>query len=213
MIAETRQRMTRHIPIRSETNLMRESIDQLRIEHAVREILLAVGEDPDRPGLLDTPQRVARAYKELLAGQESDPAEHLERIFPEDSDEMVLLRDISFTSLCEHHMLPVLGRAHVAYLPGDSGVVGLSKLARTVETYARRLQVQERMTNQIADALVSHLSPRGVLVVVEAEHMCMKMRGVKNHDGLMITSAARGLYKQDSCARAEVMSLIQQPRR
>jgi len=174
---------------------------------AVRELLLAVGEDPDREGLQDTPRRVARMYRELFQGLATDPSVHLKRVFHEPCDEVVLLRDIDFYSLCEHHLLPFHGRAHVAYLP-DGKVVGLSKLARTVDAFARRPQVQERMTTQIAEALMEHLKPRGVVVIVEAEHLCMKMRGVRKPNGVMVTSAIRGIFRDDAAARAEVMSLI-----
>ncbi len=178
-----------------------------RVESAVRELLAALGEDPNREGLLDTPKRVARMYRELFSGLTADPAVHLKRVFTERYDEIVLLRDIDFYSLCEHHLLPFHGRAHVAYLP-DGKVVGLSKLARTVDAFARRPQVQERMTCQIADALMEHLNPKGAAVVVEAEHLCMKMRGVQKPNGVMITSAVRGVFKTDPAARAEVMELI-----
>lgn len=178
-----------------------------RAEQAVRDLLLAVGEDPDREGLRDTPRRVARMYRELFAGMNADPAKHLQRVFHERYDEIVLLRDINFFSLCEHHLLPFHGVAHVAYLP-DGKVVGLSKLARTVDAFARRPQVQERMTCQIADALMEHLHPKGVAVVVEAEHLCMKMRGVQKPNGMMVTSALRGLFKENAASRAEVMGLI-----
>jgi GTP cyclohydrolase I len=178
-----------------------------RAERAVRELLTAVGEDPERDGLEDTPRRVAKMYRELFQGLATDPAIHLRRVFQEQCDEVVLLRDIDFFSLCEHHLLPFHGRAHVAYLP-DAQVVGLSKLARTVDAFAKRPQVQERMTSQIADALMAHLKPRGALVVVEAEHLCMKMRGVQKPNGVMITSAVRGVFKDSAAARAEAMSLI-----
>ncbi len=178
-----------------------------RVESAVRELLAALGEDPAREGLRDTPRRVARMYRELFAGLHEDPARHLARVFNEKYDEIVLLRDIDFHSLCEHHLLPFHGRAHVAYLPSGK-VVGLSKLARTVEAFARRPQVQERLTCQIADALTEHLAPRGVVVVVEAAHMCMKMRGVQKPNGTMVTSAVRGVFKECAASRAEVMSLI-----
>ncbi len=183
-------------------------IDQPRIEHAVREILLAIGEDPQRHGLLDTPRRVARAYAELFSGLHEEPGTHLARVFHEQADEVVLLKDIDFFSLCEHHLLPFQGKAHVAYLPADGKVVGLSKLARTVEVFARRPQVQERLTNQIADALVAHLKPRGVAVVIESEHLCLKMRGVAKPHGMMVTSALRGHFKQDNAARTEVLALM-----
>jgi len=186
--------------------------DERRIEKAITDLLSALGEDPQREGLVDTPRRVARMYRELFAGLHEDPARHLQRVFREDYDEIVLLRDIDFHSLCEHHLLPFHGKAHVAYLP-DGRVVGLSKLARTVDAFARRPQVQERMTCQIADALMEHLAPRGVVVVVEAEHMCMKMRGVQKPSGVMVTSAVRGVFKENSSSRAEVMALINNARR
>jgi GTP cyclohydrolase I len=187
-------------------------IDIERAEMAVRDLLMALGEDPDREGLADTPRRVAKMYRELFSGVAADPAVHLKRVFDEQYDEVVLLRDIDFHSLCEHHLLPFHGRAHVAYLP-NGRVVGLSKLARTVDAFARRPQVQERMTCQIADALMEHLVPKGVVVVVEAEHMCMRMRGVQKPNGTMVTSAVRGTFKENAAARAEVMSLINNCRR
>ncbi len=181
-------------------------VDIGRIEKAVREILFAVGEDPDREGLLKTPNRVARAYGELMAGLHRDPRVHLQTVFTERYDEVVLLRDIEFHSLCEHHLLPFTGRAHVAYLP-DGKVVGLSKLARLVEGFARRPQVQERLTTQVADALVEHLKPRGAIVVFECEHLCMSMRGVRKPGSRTVTSAVRGQMR-DIATRAEAMSLI-----
>lgn len=184
-----------------------EDIDSARIERAVREILEAIGENPDRDGLRETPHRVARAFREMFAGLRMEPAEHLKRVFHEDYDDIVLLRDIDFYSLCEHHLLPFHGRAHVAYLP-NGRVVGLSKLARTVEAFARRPQVQERMTCQIADALMEHLGPKGAAVVIEAEHLCMKMRGVQKPHGVMRTSALRGVFKKSPSARSEVLALI-----
>jgi GTP cyclohydrolase I len=187
-------------------------IDLERAEMAVRNLLVALGEDPDREGLADTPRRVAKMYRELFAGISADPAVHLKRVFHEQYDEVVLLRDIDFHSLCEHHLLPFHGKAHVAYLPNGK-VVGLSKLARTVDAFARRPQVQERMTCQIADALMKHLAPKGAVVVVEAEHLCMKMRGVQKPNGTMVTSAVRGTFKENAAARAEVMSLINNCRR
>jgi len=187
-------------------------IDLERAEMAVRNLLIALGEDPDREGLADTPRRVAKMYRELFSGVVAAPAVHLKRVFHEQCDEVVLLRDIDFHSLCEHHLLPFHGRAHVAYLPNGK-VVGLSKLARTVDAFARRPQVQERMTCQIADALMKHLAPKGVVVVVEAEHLCMKMRGVQKPNGTMVTSAVRGTFKESAAARAEVMSLINNCRR
>jgi GTP cyclohydrolase I len=182
-------------------------VDVPRIERAVREILLAVGEDPDREGLLKTPNRVARSYGELMAGLQDDPRRHLKTVFTERYDEVVLLRDIEFHSLCEHHLLPFTGRAHLAYLP-DGKVVGLSKLARLVEGYARRPQVQERMTTQIADALMEELHPIGVAVVLEASHTCMTIRGAAKPGAVMVTSALRGIFKENPSSRAEVMSLI-----
>jgi len=179
-----------------------------RAEAAVRELLAALGEDPQREGLRETPRRVAKMYVELFSGLRSDPGEHLRRTFDERYDEIVALRDIQFASLCEHHLLPFLGKAHVAYLPGDR-VVGLSKLARTVEAFARRPQVQERMTSQIADALMEHLDARGAAVVIEAEHLCMKARGVNQPGSRMVTSALRGRFRSDAAARAEVLGLIQ----
>ena len=187
-------------------------IDLERAEMAVRNLLVALGEDPDREGLADTPRRVAKMYRELFAGIAADPAVHLKRVFYEQYDEVVLLRDIDFHSLCEHHLLPFHGKAHVAYLPNGK-VAGLSKLARTVDAFARRPQVQERMTCQIADALMEHLDPKGVVVVVEAEHLCMKMRGVQKPNGAVVTSAVRGTSKESAAARAEVMSLINNCRR
>src|SRR3954451_1547182 len=182
-------------------------VDIPRIERAVREILLAVGENPDREGLLKTPNRVARAYGELMAGLNEEPRRHLKTVFHERYDEVVLLRNIEFHSLCEHHLLPFTGRAHVAYLP-DGKVVGLSKLARLVEGYARRPQVQERLTTQIADALWEELQPVGAACVVEAVHTCMTIRGAKKHGSTMVTSALRGIFKENPASRAEVLSLI-----
>lgn len=182
-------------------------VDLPRIERAVREILAAIGENPDREGLLKTPNRVARAYAELTAGLREDPQLHLKTVFTETYDEIVLLRDIPFHSLCEHHLLPFTGRAHVAYLPGGK-VVGLSKLARLVEGFARRPQVQERLTTQIADALVNELAPRGAACVVEAVHTCMTIRGAKKTGATMVTSALRGTFKSDPRTRQEVLSLI-----
>jgi GTP cyclohydrolase I len=182
-------------------------VDHRRIEKAVREILLAVGEDPDREGLLKTPSRVARAYAELMAGLWDDPRRHLKTVFTERYDEVVLLRDIEFHSLCEHHLLPFTGRAHVAYLPGGK-VVGLSKLARLVEGYARRPQVQDRLTTQIADALMEELAPAGAACVIEATHTCMTIRGAKKHGSTMVTSALRGIFKDNASSRHEILSLM-----
>ncbi len=182
-------------------------VDIPRIERAVREILLAVGEDPDREGLLKTPNRVARSYGELMAGLQDDPKRHLKTVFTERYDEVVLLRDIEFHSLCEHHLLPFTGKAHVAYLP-DGKVVGLSKLARLVEGYARRPQVQERLTGQIADAIMEELNPIGAACVIEATHTCMTIRGAKKHGSIMVTSALRGIFKENPSSRAEMLALI-----
>ncbi|HEY5244255.1 MAG TPA: GTP cyclohydrolase I FolE [Acidimicrobiales bacterium] len=184
-------------------------VDTERVTRAVTEILLAIGDDPDRDGLLDTPRRVAAMYEELFSGLADDPSRHLTVTFAADHDEMVMVRDIPFASLCEHHMVPFIGRAHVAYIPGTDGrITGLSKLARLVDGFARRLQVQERMTTQIADAIESALGPRGVLVVVEAEHLCMSMRGVKKPGTLTITSSVRGLFRSDAATRAEAMQFV-----
>jgi GTP cyclohydrolase I len=182
-------------------------VDIPRIEKAVREILLAVGEDPDREGLLKTPNRVARAYGELMAGLRTNPRAHLKTVFRERYDEVVLLRDIAFHSLCEHHLLPFTGKAHVAYLP-DGKVVGLSKLARLVEGFARRPQVQERLTTQIADALMDELQPIGAVCVIEATHTCMTIRGANKPGSTMVTSALRGIFKDNPSSRAEVLGLI-----
>ncbi|WP_121865908.1 GTP cyclohydrolase I FolE [Glutamicibacter nicotianae] len=183
-------------------------IDQPRIAAAVREILEAIGEDPDRDGLVDTPKRVAKAYAEFFAGLHQQPAEHLSTTFDIEHDEMVLVKDIPFYSTCEHHLVPFYGSAHIGYIPGKGGkVTGLSKLARLVEVYARRPQVQERLTTQIVDALVEHLSPAGAIVVVECEHMCMSMRGVQKPGAKTVTSAVRGQLRE-TATRAEAMSLI-----
>lgn len=182
-------------------------VDLGRIEKAVREILSAVGEDPDREGLLETPARVARMYKEMFAGLHSEPGRHLAKVFAEEYDEIVLVRDISFCSMCEHHLLPFTGRAHIAYLPSGN-VVGLSKLARVVEEVARRPQVQERLTHTVADLVEERLSARGVAVVCEATHSCMTMRGVRKPGSLCITSAMRGSFRDDHKSRSEVLNLI-----
>jgi len=186
--------------------------DSRRVEQAVFELLRALGEDPSREGLRETPARVARMYEELFSGLRSDPAKHLKRVFNEDYDEVVLLRDVDFYSLCEHHLLPFYGRAHMAYLP-NGRVVGLSKLARTVEAFARRPQVQERLTCQIADAIMEHLQPKGAAVVIEAQHLCMKMRGVQKPNGVMVTSALRGVFKTCPSARGELLALLNGGRR
>ncbi|MET7422287.1 GTP cyclohydrolase I FolE [Dactylosporangium sp. NPDC005555] len=185
------------------------NVDLKRIEVAVREILLAVGEDPDRDGLRKTPARVARAYAELFAGLRVDPAQVLSTTFEADHEELVLVRDIEVMSMCEHHLLPFHGVAHIGYIPGHDGrITGLSKLARLVEVYARRPQVQERLNSQIADLLMNELNPRGVIVVIECEHMCMSMRGIQKGGSRTITSAVRGLLRDDAKSRAEAMSLI-----
>jgi GTP cyclohydrolase I len=185
------------------------SIDAARIEAAVREILTAIGEDPDRPGLVDTPARVARAYAETFAGLTQDPYEVLATTFDEDHDELVLVKDIPMYSTCEHHLVPFHGVAHVGYIPGADGrVTGLSKLARLVEVYARRPQVQERMTRQVADALYDALKPQGVIVVIEAEHLCMAMRGIRKPGAITMTSAVRGIFRDNAATRSEAMGLI-----
>jgi len=182
-------------------------VDHARIERAVREILHAVGEDPDREGLLETPARVARMYAEMFSGLHQDPKAHLRKAFTEKYDEIVLVRDISFTSMCEHHLLPFTGRAHIGYLP-DGRVLGLSKLARIVEVVSHRPQVQERMTEQIADLLVEDLGAKGVAVVVEASHSCLTIRGIRKPGSLCVTSAMKGIFRANVSSRAEVMSLI-----
>lgn len=182
-------------------------VDHARIARAVREILAAVGEDPDREGLLETPARVARMYAELFGGLHEDPRVHLQKFFTEKYDEIVLVRDISFNSMCEHHMLPFMGKAHIGYLP-DGRVIGLSKLARVVDVVARRPQVQERMTETIADLLVSELQAKGVAVVVEATHSCMTIRGIRKPGSLCVTSAMRGIFRSHLASRSEVMTLI-----
>jgi len=185
----------------------KKKIDQERIEKAVREILSAVGEDLNRDGLKDTPARVARMYTELLAGMHDDPDIHMSRVFNENYDEIVLLRDIPFYSMCEHHLMPFIGSAHVAYLPSGK-ILGVSKLARLVDCYARRLQTQERLTYQIADCLMNSIKPMGVAVVLEAAHSCMTIRGIKKPGSVMVTSAVRGLFRKDPRSRNEIMSLI-----
>ena len=183
-------------------------IDKARIEKAVREILIAIGEDPDRDGLLNTPARVARMYAEVCAGLHEDPDQHLKVTFDAGHDEMVMVRDIPMYSACEHHMLPWVGKAHVAYIPNDDGrVIGLSKFARLVDGFARRPQVQERLTSQVADAVMRKLEPRGVIVVIQAEHLCMSMRGIRKPGASTITSAVRGQLR-DGATRAEAMALM-----
>ncbi|WP_221565209.1 GTP cyclohydrolase I FolE [Alkalihalobacillus sp. TS-13] len=183
-------------------------MDHEKIETAVKMILEAIGEDPEREGLLDTPKRVARMYEEVFQGLNQDPAEHFKTVFGEDHEELVLVKDIPFYSMCEHHLVPFFGKAHVAYIPKGGKVTGLSKLARAVEAVTRRPQLQERITSTIADSLLNSLYPYGVMVVIEAEHMCMTMRGVKKPGSQTITSAVRGIFEKDQAARAEVMGLI-----
>jgi GTP cyclohydrolase IA len=183
--------------------------DLPRIERAVREILLGVGEDPDRDGLLDTPARVARALREQFSGLRMRPEDVLTTVFDADHEEMVLVRDIELYSTCEHHLVPFFGRAHVGYIPNEKGqITGLSKLARLVDLYAKRPQVQERMTSQIADAMMNTLEPRGVIVIIEAEHLCMSMRGVRKPGAKTVTSAVRGSFLSSESTRAEAMSLL-----
>lgn len=182
--------------------------DRDKIERAVRMILEAIGEDPDREGLRETPQRVARMYEEIFYGLYEDPAACLQKYFTENHEEMVLVRDIPLYSVCEHHLLPFVGMAHVAYIPRSGNITGLSKLARVVEGFARRPQLQERLTSQIANAIMKRLEPRGVLVVIEAEHMCMTMRGVKKPGAKTVTSAVRGIFEQNPATRAEAFALI-----
>lgn len=185
-------------------------IDQPRIEAAVREILAAIGEDPTRDGLLDTPARVARMYAEICAGMHQNPDDHLKTTFEAGHDEMVMVRDIPLYSICEHHLAPFIGKAHLTYIPAEDGrVIGLSKFSRLVDGYARRPQVQERLTSQIADALDASLQPKGVMVVIEAEHLCMSMRGVKQAGSTTVTSAVRGLYRTNVATREEAMRFIQ----
>jgi GTP cyclohydrolase I len=184
-------------------------VDLPRIEKAVREILEAIGEDPGRDGLLDTPARVARMYAEIFGGLHEDPANHLTVVFEADHDEMVMVRDIPMYSACEHHLLPWVGKAHVAYIPNDDGrVTGLSKLARLVDGYARRPQVQERLTSQIADTLDATLRPKGCMVVIEAEHLCMTMRGIRKPGSTTVTSAVRGLFRRNDATRQEAMRFL-----
>jgi GTP cyclohydrolase I len=188
-------------------DLPQEGMDLPRIERAVREILFAIGENPDRDSLCETPARVARMYAELFCGLRGDPGRHLKKVFLDTYDEMVLVRDISFNSMCEHHLLPFLGKAHVGYLPRGK-VTGLSKLARVVEEISRRPQIQERMTHQIADLINAELDPKGVIVILEAEHTCMTIRGINKPGSLTVTSAVRGLFKSNPASRAEAMALI-----
>ena len=188
---------------------MEREFDQERAEAAVRELLIAVGEDPDREGLKETPARVARAYREVFAGLFEDPSEVLAKTFNEDHQELVLVKDIPIYSTCEHHLVPFFGVAHIGYIPGKDGrVTGLSKLARLVDGYAKRPQVQERLTSQVADALVERLDPTSAIVVIEAEHLCMAMRGIRKPGVRTVTSAVRGGFKADARSRAEAMALI-----
>ncbi|HET7578560.1 MAG TPA: GTP cyclohydrolase I FolE [Bacillales bacterium] len=184
------------------------AVNHEKIEEAIRMIIEAIGEDPDREGLLETPKRVARMYEEVFEGLEQDPKEYFATIFGEDHEELVLVKDIPFYSMCEHHLIPFYGVAHVGYIPRGGKVTGLSKLARAVEAVARRPQLQERITSTIADSMVETLEPHGVIVVVEAEHMCMTMRGVKKPGSKTVTSAVRGVFETDAASRAEVFSLI-----
>ncbi len=183
-------------------------MDKKRIERAVREILAAIGEDIKRPDIKDTPKRVAEMYEEILSGTRVNPEKELEVVFEKEHDEMVLLKGIPLYSICEHHMLPFIGKAHVAYLPSDNRVTGLSKIARVVDVFSKRLQVQERLTTDIADTIMRKLKPKGVLVVIEAEHLCMSMRGVKKPGVMTITSAVRGVFRKNEKTRSEALSLI-----
>ncbi len=194
-------------PLGSSNELAPLPVDHARLRRAVREILIAVGEDPDREGLLETPDRVARMYAEIFAGLHTDPAVHLQKTFTQKHDEMVLVKDIEFSSVCEHHLLPFMGTAHIAYLPNGQ-IVGLSKLARVVDAVARRPQVQERMTEEIADLVMAHLNARGVGVIVQASHTCMTIRGVRKPSAMTITSSMRGGFLKDPATRAELMSLV-----
>ncbi len=187
--------------------MINKTIDTDRIEKAVREILLAIGEDVNREGLLETPMRVARMYKELFSGMREDPKKHIKSVFSEKCEEIVLLKDIPFYSTCEHHMMPFIGSAHVAYLPREK-VLGVSKIARIVDSFAKRLQIQERLTSQIADFIMDNLQPQGVAVVMEASHSCVTIRGVQKPGSVMVTSALRGIFKKDIRSRSEVLSLM-----
>ncbi|MDP9068479.1 MAG: GTP cyclohydrolase I FolE [Actinomycetota bacterium] len=189
--------------------LRREGVDKARIERAVAEILDAIGEDTSRDGLLETPRRVAEMFEELFAGLHRDPVEELDVLFEAGHDEMVMVRDIPLYTVCEHHLIPFVGKAHVAYIPNNSGqITGLSKLARLVDTLSKRPQVQERLTTQIADAIEQALEPRGVLVVIEAEHLCMSMRGIRKPGSTTVTSAVRGQFRKSDATRAEAMGFI-----
>ena len=183
-------------------------IDHAKIEAAVRQILEAIGEDPDREGLVETPSRIARMYEEIFSGLEDDPARHVKLFHEPGADEMVVVKDIPLYSMCEHHLLPFVGTAHVVYLPRDGQILGLSKLARIVETFAKRPQLQERLTSQVADFIEDAVHPLGVAVIIQAEHLCMTMRGVKKPGYKTVTSSLRGLFKSDARSRAEALSLI-----
>lgn len=183
-------------------------INQKRIEKAIREILLAIGENPKRKGLLDTPRRVAKMYGEIFSGLQKDPKKELTVFHDEEHEEMVMVKNIPFYSMCEHHFVPFIGKAHVVYIPTKGNVTGLSKLVRVIENFAKRPQVQERLTTQIADTLMKGLKPQGVLVVIEAEHLCMSMRGVKKPGSITVTSAVRGVFRKNPTTRAEAMALI-----
>jgi len=188
-------------------NMISKKIDIDRIEKAVREILLAIGEDTDREGLQETPVRVARMYKELFSGMRENPQKHIKSVFSEKCEEIVLLKDIPFYSTCEHHLMPFIGSAHVAYLPCEK-VLGVSKIARIVDSFAKRLQIQERLTSQVADFIMDNLQPQGVAVVMEASHSCVTIRGVQKPGSVMVTSALRGIFKKDIRSRNEVLSLM-----
>ena len=183
-------------------------MDKERIENAVREILIAVGEDPNRAGLQETPRRVANMYEEMFAGLSQDPRQHLKLFDEKSNDEMVIVRDIPFSSMCEHHLLPFVGKAHIAYIPSNNKIIGLSKLARIVDNFAKRPQVQERLTHDIADFLDESLSPKGVAVIIEAEHMCMSIRGARASGSKTQTSALRGIIRSDARTRAEALALL-----
>ncbi|WP_156288700.1 GTP cyclohydrolase I FolE [Oceanobacillus salinisoli] len=183
-------------------------MDKEKIASAVRQILEAIGEDPDRQGLLDTPERVAKMYEEVFSGLSKDPAVHCETVFEEQHEEMVLVKDIQFSSMCEHHLVPFIGVAHIAYIPKNGRVIGLSKMARIVDDISKRPQLQERITKSVADLLMEELDPVGVMVILEAEHMCMSIRGVKKQGSNTVTSAVRGSFRKNSKSRNEVLSLI-----
>ena len=183
-------------------------MDKERIQNAVREILIAVGEDPDREGLLETPKRVANMYEEIFAGLTEDPKQHIKLFNEQSNDEMVIVKDIPFYSMCEHHLLPFFGKAHIGYIPSDNKIIGLSKLARIVDNFAKKPQVQERLTSDFADFLNDNLQPKGVAVIMEAEHMCMTMRGARAAGSKTQTSALRGIMRTDAKTRAEVLSLL-----